>query len=278
MKISKKKAELNLKSRLGHDVPNCICLEAKCPNRAECFSKGQLTFLILGKNCTRHCAFCGVDKGALLPPDKAEIESIIETIQKLKLKFVVITSPTRDDLEDGGSGHYADIILAIKKQVPSVKVEVLIPDFQGSEQALKSVLDAQPDVLNHNLETVPRLYPTIRRGAYYQRSLDLLQKSTHSSVITKTGVMVGLGETKEELFAVFRDIAVIGVTILTIGQYFKPRKDAADVIKCYTSDEFEDLKREAEKIGIKTVFSGTWVRSSYMAENIFELNSHSELK
>ncbi|MFC1754279.1 lipoyl synthase [Thermoproteota archaeon] len=270
--IGKKRGADALNQQLGGAIPNCICQEAKCPNRAKCFEKGQLTFLILGKICTRNCRFCNVTTGKPLPPDLNEADSILSAVEKLNLRFVVITSPTRDDLEDGGAGHYANIINAIKSAYPTVRVEVLIPDFKGSREALEVVLRACPDVLNHNLETVPRLYESVRAQAEYQQSLELLfrVKEKHPERLTKTGLMVGLGETLSELEAVFQDIYNAGVDILTIGQYLKPSHKNHEVIRYYTIEEFEYLKSRAGNYGIRYVFSGPLVRSSYMAEDVFK--------
>jgi lipoyl synthase len=269
--IGKKQAELKLKNTLGKDIPNCICHEAKCPNRAECFSKGQLTFLILGKICTRNCTFCSVDKGTPLPVDKSEYKNILDTISKLKLKFVVLTSPTRDDLPDGGASTYAFIVKKIKESFPVVKIEVLIPDFKGDLNALKTVIDSGPDVINHNLETVPSFYDKVRPQADFEQSLNLLQKvkEINPNILTKTGVMLGFGENNHELIGTFKAIATSKIDILTMGQYLKPKRINLDVVKYYSPDEFKDLKEKAEKIGIKHVFSGPLVRSSYLAEEIF---------
>lgn len=268
----KHKATRSLGKSLDRDVPNTICQEAKCPNRGECFSRGLLTFLVLGTVCTRNCAFCSVRHGKPMPPDPSELDNILNAIDKLELKFVVLTSPNRDDLPDGGASHYVHLIQGIKLNHPKVKVEVLIPDFQGRMEDLQTVLDANPDVLNHNIETVPSLYTAVRKGSLYRRSMDLLKssKELRPDVLTKTGVMLGLGETHEELLTTFQEVADHGVDILTLGQYLKPGKDNADVEKFYTPEEFENYKRIAESMGIRFVFSGPLVRSSYLAEHVFE--------
>ena len=274
LKQTKKKstATRHLSQWLDKEVPNSICQEARCPNRGECFSKGVLTFLILGTVCTRNCAFCSVRHGQPMPPDLTEKQQILHAVDRLDLKFVVLTSPNRDDLPDGGASHYATIVSSIHKQYPHVKVEVLIPDFQGNTNDIDTILQANPDVVNHNIETVPSLYKGIRKGSLYGRSLDVLSyiKSKSPNTLTKTGVMLGLGETHDELLQTFDDVAKRGVDILTLGQYLKPSKDNADVKKYYTPDEFDQYKQLAESAGIRYVFSGPLVRSSYLAEHVFE--------
>jgi lipoic acid synthetase len=269
---SKKNATKTLSKLLNREVPNSICQEAKCPNRVECFNKGVLTFMILGTTCTRNCSFCSVKHGKPLPPDPNELQVILNSIDTLKLKFVVLTSPNRDDLPDGGASHYAHIIQGIKYQFPNIKVEVLIPDFQGNISNLKTVLDANPDVLNHNVETVPSLYTTVRKGSLYKRSLLVLSEAKNIAphMLVKSGLMVGLGETIVELIQTFKDIKKSNVDILTIGQYLKPDKNSLDIVRYYHPDEFEFLKKEAEKMNYKFVFSGPSIRSSYLAEHVFD--------
>ncbi len=269
---AKSNATKNLSKWLEKEVPNSICQEAKCPNRGECFSKGVLTFLILGTVCTRNCAFCSVRHGRPMPPDMSELNQILHAIEKLSLKFVVLTSPNRDDLPDGGAHHYATIVSTIHRQYPTVKVEVLIPDFQGKTADLDIVLSSNPDVLNHNIETVPSLYKGIRKGSLYGRSLDVLSyvKDKKPQTLTKTGIMLGLGESHDELLATFKDVANRNVDILTLGQYLRPSKENAEVKKYYSPDEFEMYKKLAEASGIRYVFSGPFVRSSYLAEHVFE--------
>lgn len=269
---TKLKATKKLSQWLEKEVPNSICQEAKCPNRGECFSKGVLTFLILGTVCTRNCAFCSVRHGKPMPPDLSELNQILHAIETLSLRFVVLTSPNRDDLPDGGASHYATIVSKIHAAYPEVKVEVLIPDFQGKTSDLDVVLSAKPDVLNHNIETVPSLYRGIRKGSLYGRSLDVLSyiKDVSPKTLTKTGIMLGLGEDHDELLTTFKDVADRGVDILTLGQYLKPSKDNADVKKYYSPEEFENYKTLAEEAGIRYVFSGPLVRSSYLAEHVFD--------
>lgn len=273
-KVSRGKlaATRELSKRLNANVPNTICQEARCPNRSECFSKGLLTFMILGTVCTRNCKFCSVAHGKPLDPDKSEIVNILDTIDKLSLKFVVLTSPNRDDLPDGGSSHYAYIVSKIKENYPKVKVEVLVPDFQGNRNAIDCVIASSPDVINHNMETVPSLYTVARKGSLYKRSLDLLAyvKQASPDILTKSGVMVGLGETKEELIQTFLDISRSSVDILTVGQYLRPSSDSLEVSCYYDLEEFDYLKKEAQKLGFRFVFSGPMVRSSYLAEHVFD--------
>lgn len=271
-KKSKLTATKSLSKLLETEVPNSICQEARCPNRSECFTKGVLTFMILGITCTRNCAFCSVTHGIPKPPNKNEAYSILSAIEKLNLKFVVLTSPNRDDLDDGGAGHYAYIVNEIKKKYPSVKVEVLIPDFQGDEESLKTVIHSNPDVINHNMETISGLYYKARKGSVYKRSLEVLKKTKELAphILTKSGLMVGLGENEDQLIQAFKDISNSNVDILTLGQYLKPDKNNLDVERYYTPEEFDQLKNHALEFGFKYVFSGPLVRSSYLAEHIFE--------
>ncbi len=281
LKTSKGKltATKKLSSILQADVPNSICQEARCPNRNECFAKGVLTFMILGITCTRNCAFCSVTHGTPLPPNRNELVSILNAIKKLNLKFVVLTSPNRDDLADGGAQHYAYIVTEIKKHYPNVKVEVLIPDFQADINALNTVIKANPDVINHNMETVPSLYTIARKGSLFNRSLDVLKhiKDVNQSMLTKSGLMVGLGETTTELLQTMEVIKTANVDILTLGQYLQPTKDNLEVAKYYTPEEFEQLKEAGLKMGYRFVFSGPMVRSSYLADSIFEKTVENEL-
>ncbi|MBA94503.1 MAG: lipoyl synthase [Rickettsiales bacterium] len=265
-------ATKKLSTILEEEVPNSICQEARCPNRYECFNKGVLTFMILGITCTRNCAFCSVTHGTPLPPNKNELVSILNAIKKLSLRFVVLTSPNRDDLADGGASHYAFIVSEIKKAYPAVKVEVLIPDFKGDKNALETVIKARPDVVNHNIETVPSLYSIARRGSLFERSLSVLKmaKEIDSKLLTKSGLMVGLGEAFDELQDTFKRIQENHVDILTLGQYLKPSKDNLDVAKYYTPEEFDSLRIQAEMIGFPFVFSGPHIRSSYLADHVFD--------
>ncbi len=241
-----------------------VCEGADCPNRGECFKAGTATFMILGDTCTRGCRFCAVNKGKPAPPDPCEPEHIADAAEKLKLKHVVVTSVTRDDLTDGGAGHFAAVIRAVKSRIPAT-VEVLIPDFKGSEQALNKVIEAKPDIINHNLETVPSLYDTVRPNAVYERSLELLLRVKRSGIISKTGIMVGLGETKEEVLSLMDDIAARHCDMLTIGQYLRPSKYHIPVAEYVRPETFEAYKRAALERGIKYVASAPLVRSSYNA-------------
>ena len=245
-----------------------VCESARCPNVGECWSHRTATFMILGELCTRRCGFCAVPKG--LPRgevDWEEPERVAEAASKMGLKYVVVTSVDRDDLEDGGATIFARTIEALRRRLSGCQVEVLIPDFRGSEDALETVLRARPDILNHNLETVPRLYPVARRGSRYERSLRLLERAHElaPSIPTKSGLMVGLGETLEELRAVLADLSAVGVAIVTIGQYLRPSREQLPVARFYTPAEFATLQQEGLRLGIRHVESGPLVRSSYHA-------------
>ncbi len=243
---------------------NTVCEEARCPNKAECYSKDTATFMIMGDTCTRNCRFCNINSGRPDTLDPDEPLHVAQAVKELGLHYAVITSVTRDDLPDGGAEHFSKTITEIKKLSPSTKVEVLIPDFKGDLKALDVVLDAKPDVLNHNVETIPRLYKIVRPQAIYERSLEVLAHSK-SKAVTKTGIMVGLGETEEDLIELFKDLKSIDLDILTIGQYIRPSKNHLEVVKYYTPSEFEVLKELAQKEGIKTVISAPLVRSSFKA-------------
>ncbi len=245
-----------------------VCESARCPNIAECWGHRTATFMILGDQCTRRCGFCAVPKGRPAGVvDWEEPERVARAAGAMGLKYVVVTSVDRDDLEDGGALLFADTIVALRQAISHVKVEVLIPDFRGSDAALDTVLAARPDVLNHNTETVPRLYSVARRGSRYERSLRLLDRSRHEApeIPTKSGLMVGLGETYEEVCAVLGDLSAAGVGIVTIGQYLRPSREQLPVARFYAPDEFQALKREGERLGIQHVESGPLVRSSYHA-------------
>jgi lipoic acid synthetase len=244
-----------------------VCESAQCPNIGECWNHGTATFMLLGNLCTRRCGFCAVPKGKPLPIDFDEPRRVAEAVATLKLKHAVVTSVNRDDDNIGAAEVFAETIHEIRKHKPDCQVEVLIPDFQGREDALKIVIDARPEILNHNTETVPRLYRAVRSGARYQRTLDLLAnvKKMDPNMVTKTGVMVGIGEEMHELLEVFRDLAAIKVDILTVGQYLRPSKDHLPLTRYYTPNEFLFMKEEALKMGFRHVESGPLVRSSYHA-------------
>jgi len=247
---------------------NTVCRSARCPNRMECFSRGTATFMILGDVCTRRCAFCGVDKGTPAPPDPGEPERLAEAAAALGLRYVVVTSVTRDDLTDGGAGHFARTVERLRCVLPQAGIELLVPDFAGRWESLRMVLESRPLVLNHNLETVERLYPLVRPGASYPRSLGLLARSADwpERPLVKSGLMVGLGEDRRELRRTFAHLAEAGCDILTLGQYLRPRAGCLEVRKFYRPEEFDELKAEAEESGIPRVFSAPLVRSSYRAE------------
>lgn len=248
-----------------------VCQEARCPNIWECFSSQTATFLILGSVCTRNCGFCAVTAGSPAPLDPSEPDNVAEAASKMKLKYVVITSVTRDDLPDGGSGVFAKTIKAVREKIPEATIEVLIPDFQGNFDALKKVVVAFPDVLNHNLETVPRLYKTVRPQAVYERSLELLNraKKWEFSLQIKSGLMLGLGETEIEVEQTFNDLLEVGCRMLTLGQYLKPTKAHLPVERFIPPEEFNGWKDTALKMGFKQVASGPFVRSSYHAKELF---------
>jgi lipoic acid synthetase len=245
-----------------------VCESARCPNIGECWQHRTATFMILGELCTRRCGFCAVPRGKPAGEvDPAEPARVAEAAAGMGLKYVVVTSVDRDDLEDGGAAIFAQTIEALRGRIPGCQVEVLIPDFRGSDAALETVLRARPDILNHNTETVPRLYPVARRGSRYERSLRLLRRSREMapSIPTKSGLMVGLGETFDEICAVLEDLAGIGVDIVTLGQYLRPSREQLPVARFYTPEEFAALKQQGERVGIRHVESGPLVRSSYHA-------------
>jgi lipoic acid synthetase len=245
-----------------------VCEEANCPNRFECFSKKTATFMILGKVCSRRCAFCNVQKGVPENPDTAEPAQVASAVRKLNLNHVVITSVTRDDLDDGGALHFFRVIRAVRELNPGVIVEVLVPDFQGMREALVTVSEAAPEIINHNIETVPRLYPLIRPSADYKRSLELLKsaKTIAPSVFTKSGMMVGLGETADEIIGSLRDLRNVACDMLTIGQYLAPSRNHFPVQEFIRPDRFEKYKDIALDLGFISVASEPFARSSFHAE------------
>ncbi|HEY3998082.1 MAG TPA: lipoyl synthase, partial [Candidatus Xenobia bacterium] len=245
-----------------------VCQEARCPNIFECWEHGTGTFMILGETCTRSCGFCSVIKGRPTTVDRQEPQHVAEAVRDMGLSYAVVTSVDRDDLADFGAHHFADTIRQIREVNPGCQVEVLIPDFNGSEEALNIVLDALPDVLNHNTETVPRLYRTVRPRAGYEQTLKLLKRASdrrHAGMLTKSGIMVGLGETREEISQVLQDLHAAAVDILTVGQYLRPSMKQLPVVKYYHPDEFADIRQEAMRIGFRHCESGPLVRSSYHA-------------
>ena len=250
---------------------NTVCQEANCPNLMECFSNKTATFMILGRECTRNCTFCTVSKNSPMTVDDQEPSNVAEGVKKLRLKHVVITSVTRDDLPDGGANHFVEVIKAVRETSPNTAIEVLIPDFKGDKDALMKVVDAKPKVINHNIETIKRLYPEVRAMAEYERSLELLKmvKEMDPSIFSKSGLMVGLGETKEEVFELLADLRKYECDIVTIGQYLAPSKKHHPVIEYVTPEVFEIYKKKAEELGFQFVASGPLVRSSYHAGEAF---------
>ena len=244
-----------------------VCQSARCPNLHECFHAGTATFMILGASCSRNCRFCAIDHGAPGPPDADEPERVAEAVACLGLRYVVVTSVTRDDLPDGGAGHFARTVEAVRRQCRA-DVEVLTPDFRGNARAVDTVAGARPLVFNHNIETVPGLYSRVRPQADYQRSLRVLQRvaRNHPDIRTKSGIMVGLGETLDETRRVLHDLRDMGCECLTIGQYLRPSTKQLPVVRFVTPDEFESLRAFAESLGFTAVASGPFVRSSYHAE------------
>jgi len=246
-----------------------VCEEASCPNIGECFSKGTATFMIMGDICTRRCPFCDVGHGRPLALDAEEPANLAKTIAALRLSYVVITSVDRDDLRDGGARHFVDCIRAVRDRWPATKIEVLVPDFRGRhERALEILAEALPDVMNHNLETVPRLYRQVRPGSDYAHSLELLRafKERHPEIPTKSGLMVGLGESDDEILAVMRDMRAHAIDMLTIGQYLQPTRDHLPVLRYVHPDRFAAFEREALVMGFRHAAVGAMVRSSYHAD------------
>lgn len=251
---------------------NTVCKEANCPNRMECFSKKTATFMILGRQCSRNCKFCNVSHGELQNVDPNEPENVAKAAIELGLKHVVITSVTRDDLADGGAGHFVEVIKAIKALDKKIVVEVLIPDLKGDKEALKKVVDAKPEIINHNIETVPRLYDEVRPEAIYKRSLELLKnvKLMDNNIFTKSGIMVGLGEKEEEVLEVLKSLREVGCDYLTIGQYLAPSKKHHPIIEYVHPITFQKYKEEAIMLGFSFVASNPLVRSSYNAAEMFK--------
>ncbi len=254
----------------SHDLTT-VCREAKCPNQFECYGKGTATFMILGERCTRNCRFCAVGHQPESLPDPEEAGRVAEAVVIMGLRYAVVTSVTRDDLADGGASFFAETIRVVRQRSPKTLVEVLIPDLQGDWQALKTIIDAGPDVLNHNIETVADLYPEVRPQAEYKRSLQLLRqaKMINPQLPTKSGIMLGFGETHEQLTRTWRDLLACGCDILTMGQYLQPSSDHLPVKRFVPPEEFADLEQEALTLGFSGVASGPFVRSSYQAETLY---------
>jgi len=251
-----------------------VCESARCPNLGECYACGNATFLILGDHCTRDCAFCAVEHGTPQPPDAQEGEKIADYVRGNQIRYAVLTSVTRDDLPDGGGAHFRRVVEDLKRLLPSLQIELLVPDFQGRRESVESVATLPIQVFAHNIETAKELYPAVRRGANYQRSLEVLKiaaslRNKQASPRIKSGIMVGLGETEEELKRLFGDLAAVPVEILTIGQYLQPSKFNAPVHRYYEPDEYELLRDKAVACGIRHVVAGPYVRSSYLAERAY---------
>jgi lipoyl synthase len=248
-----------------------VCEEARCPNLGECFSRGTATFMLLGDRCTRRCGYCAVSTAKPLPPDPEEPARVAEAARRMGLRYVVLTGVARDDLRDGGASHFAATVNAVRRVSVAAKVEVLTPDFRGDDDALQVVLDSRPDVFNHNIETVPRLFPRVRAQGGYDRSLRLLAaaKGLVPAQTTKSGLMVGLGETDDEVTNVLCDLRNAGADIVTIGQYLRPSREHVPVARYVTPDGFRRFEDEARAMGFPTVYSGVFVRSSFNAEEVF---------
>ncbi len=252
-----------------------VCESAMCPNRVECFRKGTATFLLLGDICTRNCGFCNIASGRPAPVDFGEPLRVAETVKEMGIKFAVLTMVNRDDLTDGGAGIVAETVQKIKEKTPETRVEVLVGDFQGKRNALQTVFDSPIDVFNHNIEMVERLFPRIRPKADYHQSLEILKlASRKAEVPVKSGFMVGLGEKEKEIHALMSDLLEAGVQIVTIGQYLRPSVRNVKVVKYYTPEEFDALAMKGREMGFTHVFAGPFVRSSYMAEEVFGVVTH----
>lgn len=264
----------DLKRRLRQGRLVTVCEEARCPNIGECFSAGTATFMILGENCTRRCSFCSVSTGRGAAPDPGEPGRVADTAASLGLRYVVLTQVARDDLDDEGAGHFAATISAVKERIAGVEVEVLTADFNGRVELVETVMAARPDVFGHNIETVRRLTPSVRGRARYERSLEVL---AHAAAIArrdgrghvKSGIMVGFGETRDEVVETMRDLRGAGATLLTVGQYLRPTRAQAPVARYWEPAEFDDLAREARELGFAEVAAGPLVRSSYRADRLF---------
>lgn len=251
---------------------NTVCEEANCPNRMECYSRKTATFMILGKECSRNCRFCNVSHGTLEEVDPKEPENLASAAVEMGLKHVVITTVTRDDLPDGGAGHFAKVVNAIRAKDSNITIELLISDLQGQKEALKTVVDSKPEIINHNVETVRRLYKEIRPMAIYERSLNVLRqvKEMDDTILTKSGMMMGLGEKEEEVIEVMKDLRDVGCDFLTLGQYLRPSEKHYPVMEYVTPETFERYKIKAEELGFKFIASGPFVRSSYKAADALD--------
>lgn len=264
-------AVFEMKRLLSGASINTVCESALCPNLNECFNRKRAVFMILGPSCTRGCSFCSVEKGKPERVDLSEPEKILEITDRLNLSHIVITSVTRDDLNDGGASHFANVIDGLRAITRPITIEVLVPDFCGREESVKSILKSRPDIFSHNIETVSRLYPTVRKGADYSRSLGVLKmvKDVNPKQVTKSGGMVGLGEEKEEVLKLIEDIREAGCEMLTIGQYLRPRPENIPVDRFVPPEEFLEYKNFAQSLGFLSVASAPFVRSSYLAEESY---------
>ncbi len=271
-KVSFGEGYIRVKNLLKDLNLNTVCQSAGCPNIGECFARGTATFMILGNVCTRNCRFCAVPKGIPEPLDDGEPERVAQAVLRLGLKHVVVTSVTRDDLPDGGALHFAKTIQEIRKAKPDATIEVLTPDFKGDSNAINVVIDAHPDIFNHNVETVPRLYRTVRPQADYKRSLYVLKyvKEKAPEIYTKSGLMVGLGETKDEVVDVMKDLREVDCDILTIGQYLQPTKHHIEIAEFIRPEMFKEYEKIGYDLGFKYVASGPFVRSSFHADDFSE--------
>ncbi len=260
------------KKVLRHHGVSTVCEEARCPNQGECFSRSTATFMILGYRCTRNCSFCAVESSLPLPPDPLEPDKVAEAARSLGLKFVVITSVTRDDLSDGGAGQFAKSIEAVRSKINAIKIEVLIPDFKGNYKSIKTVIDACPDVFNHNVETVPRLYSRVRPAADYETSIHVIRtaKDISPHTLTKSGIMVGLGEKEAEILEVMKDLLRAGCDFLTVGQYLQPRRTNIPVVEYIAPEVFEEYRKKALELGFRGVAASPLTRSSMNAAEMFE--------
>lgn len=259
----------NVRKILKHNCLNTVCENARCPNKNECYTKNTATFLIMGNNCTRNCRYCNISCNRPEPLDPQEPKHIAKAVKDLGLKYAVITSVTRDDLPDGGAQHFANCIYEIRKISPDVKIEILTPDFKNKKEALDIIINAHPDVFNHNIETVRAVFKTARPQGNYDTSLDVLKYiKQNSDIQTKSGMMIGLGETFAQIKETIKDLYTVGCDILTIGQYIQPSKEHLPVAKYYSLEEYEELKKLAASIGIKNYQIGPLVRSSYNAASL----------
>lgn len=262
---------LRAEDSIGRHALHTVCHEARCPNRGECFNCGDATFMVLGDQCTRGCRFCAVGRQKPLPPDSQEPQRVADAIKEWNIRYAVLTMPTRDDLSDGGAAHFARVIEAIHTTTPQVRIEPLISDLGGNKEALQTVLRARPDVLAHNIETVPSLYSQVRIGADYKRSLQVLERSKRLTpdILTKSGFMVGLGETETQIKDLLCDLRVVGVDLVTIGQYLAPSAAHCPVVRYPVPQEYKNWENYAYSLGFKGVASGPLVRSSYRAGELF---------